>query len=301
MKTLIILCLLLNFSHNQVNCSIRSSISSWFGDIVDDMVKGVFDHAGELIEKAKQAFIEAMDTLFDQKLIPLISQIDSMIHRNLGQIDEIIQKTIDNFKISVIEIVNNAAKQAKELIGQTIEDIKKKIIDNFFEKVTELEGKVVSDIILILNRIDETIYKLSCFAQSIEIRIRDDLTKSLSFIPNPFNRCRIAIDKLFPGHYLRWKPLFWYAPNELYELKKCYLISPLTETTPIKSVLMAYRDLEFLAAEMRCLSIAFGASMNLKYYVMEMGRIADVIDTFEDIYNTTDSSSKKKLQFLESK
>ena len=301
LKTLIIFCLLLSFSQNHVNCSIRSMIGSWFGGIVDDMTKGIFDRAGELIEKAKQAFQEAMDTLFDKKLVPLINQIDAMIHRNLGQIDEIIQKTIDNFKNAVLEMVNNAAKQAKDLIGQTIEDIKKKIIDNVFDRVNELEGKVLSDIIFILNKIDETIYKLSCSVQSIEIRIRDDLSKSLSIIPNPFNSCRMAVDKLFPGHYLRWKPLFWYSPNELYELKKCYLISPLTERTPIKSVLMAYRDLEFLAAEMRCLSIAFGASMNLKYYVMEMGKIANIIDTFDGNNALIEENNKKTLQFLESK
>ncbi len=64
---------------------------------------------------------------------------------------------------------------------------------------------------------------------------------------------------------------------------------------------MAYRDLEFLAAEMRCLSIAFGASMNLKYYVMEMGNIANVIDTYDGNNAFIQEKNKKTLQFLESK
>lgn len=301
LKTLIIICLMLSFSDNHVNCSFKSMIGSWFGGIVDDMTKGIFDRAGELIEQAKKAFQEAMDTLFDKKLVPLIDQIDAMIHRNLGQIDEIIQKTIENFKNAVLEMVNDAAKQAKELIGETIEDIKKKIIDNIFDRIGELEGKVLNDIIIILNKIDETIYKLSCSAQSIEIKIREDLTKALSIFPNPFDSCRIAVDKLFPGHYLRWKPLSWYFSNELYELKKCYIISPLTENTPINSILMAYRDLELLAAEMRCLSIAFAASMNLKYYIMEMGRIANVIDTYEGNSLNMNERDDKKLKFLENK
>jgi len=139
----------------------------------------------------------------------------------------------------------------------------------------------MNDIISILNRLDESIYKLSCSAQSIEIRIRDDLMKTLSIIPNPFDSCRIAVDELFPGHNLRWKPLSWYQPNELYELRKCYTESALTPTTPIQSILMAYRDMEFLAAEMRCLSIAFAATMNLKYYIKEMGKISALIDVYE--------------------
>jgi len=276
-----LLCLFIAVSHHNVQCGFLSMIGGWFGDIVDGATSGMFDRAGELIDQAKRAFQESMDKLFDQKLTPMINQIDAMIHRNLGQVDEIIQKSIDNFKNSTLEIINTAAKQAKELVGQTIEDIKTKIIDNAFQRAADLEGKVMNDIISILNRLDETIYKLSCSAQSIEIRIRDDLMKTLSFIPNPFDSCRIAVDELFPGHNLRWKLLSWYQPNELYELRKCYTLTALTELTPVKSILMAYRDMEFLAAEMRCLSIAFAATMNLRYYIKEMGEIAHIIDIYE--------------------
>jgi len=278
---LFLFCLMLTISHTPVKCGLFSFIGGWFGDVVDGATKGMFDRAGDLIDQAKRAFQESMDKLFDQKLTPMINQIDAMIHRNLGQIDDIIQKSIDNFKNSTLEIINTAAAQAKDLIGHTIEDIKTKIIDNAFQKAADLEGKVMNDIIQILNRLDETIYKLSCSAQSIEIRVRDDLMKTLSIIPNPFDSCRISVDNLFPGHNLRWKPLSWYQPNELYELRKCYTLSALDEKTSVQSILMAYRDMEFLAAEMRCLSIAFAATMNLKYYIKEMGEIAHVIDVYE--------------------
>ena len=298
-KSLLILCLLITISQNKVQCGFLSFIGDWFGGIVDGATKGVFDHAGELIDKAKKAFQESMDTLFDKKLVPMINQIDAMIHRNLGQIDDIIQKSIDNFKNSTIEIINSAANKAKELIGEAIEDIKTKIIDNAFEKINELEGKVMNDIIIILNRIDETIYKLSCSVQSVELRIRDDLMRTLSIIVNPWSICRINVDKLFPGHDLRWKLLAYYQPNELYELRKCYILDSLTESTPLKSVLMAYRDLEFLAAEMRCLSIAFAATENLKYYIMEMGNVANIIDTYEG--RMLRNAQNENLKFLENK
>jgi len=292
--------LVLTVSHTPVKCGIFSSIGSWFGDVVDGATKKLFERAGELIDKAKRAFQESMDYLFDKKLTPMIDQIDAMIRRNLGIIDDIIQKTIDNFKNATLAIIEAAGKMAKELIGQTVEDIKTKLIDNTFQKAGELEGKILNDIVTILNRLDETIYKLSCSVQAIETRIRDDLVKTLSIIPNPWDPCRIAVDELFPGHNLRWKTLSYYQPNELYELRKCSTLSPLTETTPVPSILMAYRDMEFLAAEMRCLSIAFAATMNLKYYVKEMGDIVHTISIYEpDSFALPNHSSEQNLKFLE--
>jgi hypothetical protein len=41
--------------------------------------------------------------------------------------------------------------------------------------------------------------------------------------------------------------------------------------------------------------------MNLKYYVMEMGNIANVIDTYDGNNAFIQEKNKKTLQFLESK
>jgi len=134
---------------------------------------------------------------------------------------------------------------------------------------------------ILLNKVDEAILKISCSVQAIEIKIREDLYKFLPSIPNPFNSCRIAVDKQFPGHGLRYKLLSQFESNELYELKKCYILGDLTENTPIQSILMAYRDVEFLAAGMRCYSVSVGAIQNQKYFIKEMAQCSMVIDTFE--------------------
>ena len=282
-KSILLICLISIISLNDVNCEISSEMGIWFGTFVDDVSNRMFDHGGELVDRAKQAFRESMERLYESNLRPMVNEIEAMIHRNLGQIDEIIHKTIDNFKNSTIIIINTAAQQAKDLIGETIEDIKKKIIENSVKKAVELKGKILNDIVKILNNIDETIYKLSCNAQSIEKRIRDDLIKTLWFIPNPFDRCRKSVDVMFPGHYLRCKLLFWYQPNELYELRKCSLLNTLTESTPLGSILKTYKDLEELASEMRCLSVSFAATMNMIYYIKEMGEFARVISFLEEI------------------
>jgi len=296
-KVLFLFCLLLTMSRNNVKCfNLFGMIGGWFGSAVDGATKGTFDRAGELVDKAKIAFQESMDQVFDKKLTPLINQIDATIRRNSNLVDEIIQRTIDNFKTSTLEIINTAAK-AKDLIGSTIEAIKTKIIDNTFQKITDLESKIMNDIIQILNRIDEILYKLTCSATSIEMRIRDDLLKNLSIIPNPFDTCRIAVDEMFPGHNLKWKTLSYYQPNELYELRKCNILNALTEKTPIKSIILAYRDLEFLSAEMRCYSIAAGATMNLVYYIKEMGEVAKFVSIFEGSVNAFSSDSLRFLGF----
>jgi len=225
-----------------------------------------------------------MNVLFDQKIKPLIYQIQSMVDRAMGQVDELIQKTIETTKNAINDVVNNAAKKAMELVDFTVEQIKTKIIDNAFEQMRELENKVMGDIMIILNKVDELILKISCSVQAVEGRIREFLYKNLPSIPNPWNSCRIKVDEQFPGHNIRYKFLSNFESNELYELKKCYIVDSLTETSPVQSILMAYRDVEFLAAGMRCYSISVGSMENQKYYIKEMAKCAQIIDTYDESF-----------------
>lgn len=260
---------------------ISNMIGGFFGDIVGKASENIFKQGGELIEKAKKAFLESMDVLFDEKIKPMIYQIQSMVDRALGQMDELIQKTIESTKNAINNMIDNAAKRAIEFMDFTIEQIKTKIIDNAFEKAKELESKIMGDIMIILNKVDELILKISCSLQAVEIRVREFLYKNLPSIPNPWDPCRIAIDEQFPGHNIRWKLLSSFESNELYQLKKCYILNPLTETTPVQSILMAYRDVEFLAAGMRCYAVSVGSLENQKYYIREMAKCSQVIDTFD--------------------
>jgi len=260
---------------------ISNTIGKFFGGIVNKSVEGIFNQGGELIEKAKKAFLESMDVVFDQKIKPMIYQLQSMVDRAMGQMDDLIQKAIESTKNAINDVVNNAAKKAMDFIEFSVDQIKTKIIDNAFEQIRELENKVMGDIMIILNKVDEIILKISCSLQAVEVRVREFLYKNLPSIPNPFDSCRIKVDQQFPGHNIRWKFLSSFESNELYELKKCYIIDPLTETTPVQSILMAYRDVEFLAAGMRCYSISVGSMENQKYYIKEMAKCSQVIDTFD--------------------
>jgi len=59
------------------------------------------------------------------------------------------------------------------------------------------------------------------------------------------------------------------------------MTSELNEFSSIKSILMVYRDLEMLAADMRCLSMALSANENEKYFLKEMGEAHEMIITYQ--------------------
>ena len=65
-KTFLLLCLIFTISHNKVSCGLFEDMGGWFKGNVDNVSKVMFEGSGELIEKAKKAFSESMDKLFDE-------------------------------------------------------------------------------------------------------------------------------------------------------------------------------------------------------------------------------------------
>lgn len=266
---ILILCLCLSFT----KCGwISSLIGNFFGDITDRASSKLIDHA-------KAAFRESMDYLFDNKIIPLINQLEATADRVMDHAKDDINQIIENFKIEIEELVDHAAKVAEEFVDHTVEEIQNKIIDETFDRVGEFEEKLFQDFTTILNRIDAILKEVSCYAQAIVSRVTDEIKKMLPSIINPFEGCRIELSKLFPNDYMRVKSLGSFSPNQLYEYRKCRLVKYLNENTPIKAVEMAYRDLELLAGDMRCLSVSLGAVNNEKYFIREMGEADFILKT----------------------
>ena len=100
-------------------------------------------------------------------------------------------------------MINDVKNKAIELVNFTVEEIQTKLIDETFTKLNELEQNVVNDMIRILNEIDKLVFDISCSATGLEVKIREDVSRPFSIIPNPFNSCRIKINDMFPGHNLR--------------------------------------------------------------------------------------------------
>ena len=71
-----------------------------------------------------------------------------------------------------------------------------------------------------------------------------------------------------------------YEYNELYELRKCKEIIDLNENSPMATILLSYRNLETIAAEMRCLAFSMQSIDNVKYFMKEMADINEVIEVY---------------------
>lgn len=275
MKFKLFIIILLSISLSSTKCGM---ISKLLGDFFNDITSRA---ASGLVDNAKRAFRESMDYLFDNKLLPLINQLEATADRVVDHAKDDINLVVENFKKEMEELVENSAKIAQNLIDHTIEEIKEKIIDETFDKIKNFEEKLFQDITTILNQIDSILKEVSCFAQAIVTRVTEEIKKVLPRFINPFESCRIELQNLFPNDYMRVKPLSNFSPNQLYEYRKCRLIFYLKDDSPIKAVEMAYRDLELLAGDMRCLSVSLGAVFNEKYYISEMGNADFILRTLE--------------------
>lgn len=247
--------------------------------IVDQVISGEI----AVVESTRNAVNQVLDKLFDEKLANLLAQIQAMIEKNLKKIDEMIQREINLLFDRISDLVNQIASRAKELIDHTVEEIKNKIIDEFFVKADELCATITADVIQILNKIDNIIYELSCAEQALVDKIINAIVNALPSIPNPFDRCRRQVNQKFSGHDLLWKFFSSYTPNELYEYKKCTYFIDLDENTPIQSILLSYRDLEELAGSMRCAAVALRLTENMFYYLNEMTECVIKIDLWSHI------------------
>jgi ElaB/YqjD/DUF883 family membrane-anchored ribosome-binding protein len=260
-------------------------LGGFFGNVVDKATSGMIDHA-------KQAFRESMDYVFDNKIQPLIHQLEATADRVMDHAKDDINAVIDNFKKQMEELVETSAKIATEFVDHTVEEIKTKIIDNTFDKLNKFEDKLFQDMTTILNKIDEILKSVSCYAQAVIYRISDEIKKALPSLINPLEECRAILDKLFPGEWMRFKQVSSFSYSQLYEYRKCRLIHYLKEDSPIEAVKMAYRDLELLSGDMRCLSVALGAINNEKYYIKEMGEADFILDTLGSFHSYKNKNLK---------
>uniref|UniRef100_A0A0G4F3K1 Phage tail collar domain-containing protein n=1 Tax=Chromera velia CCMP2878 TaxID=1169474 RepID=A0A0G4F3K1_9ALVE len=250
-------------------------------------ISGKIAEKGEqLIDHAKEAFLQAMDEIFDKQIKPLVYDLKAAIDRAEDKLDEIVQKAIASFAEKVTHIIDVAADRAEHLVDHTIEEIKSEILTYTFDRLEELEDKTMHGIMGLLDEVARILQKASCYEQAIIERIEQDLKKNLSPWPVPWDHCRIQISKMFPGHDLQWKPLSAYGNDELYELRKCKVMQHMQETTPVRSVALALREWEELACNMRCLCASIGAVTSEKHYIKEMGHVQQLLEALPPVLDS---------------
>ena len=100
--------------------------------------EGIMSKSQSIIGPAKDAFLQAMEILFDKKINPMIDKINTDFSDRLDQAGQILRTT----EKGVDEIIDRAAEKATLLEHKLIEDIKSQIIDNSFRQANDLVDKV---------------------------------------------------------------------------------------------------------------------------------------------------------------
>jgi vacuolar-type H+-ATPase subunit E/Vma4 len=302
-KSLIITFLFIFLTVNPSKCwdwdplSLGPNIEKLKG-MMNEAIDKILSGMGELINKAKDAINQVMDKLFDEKLKALLQNIQDMIDKNLKQINSYIQQIINQVFDKINELVDHMTNRVKELINETVDQIKNKIIDEFFDNAQKLVDSINKDIGNLLNRIDDSMYKVYCSERTAANQIISIFTANLPFYNPIADICRQKLNEQYPGHNLKWKFFSRYSQNELYQYKKCRLMIDVTEKSPIKSVVLAYSDVELLAGDMRCQSVALRAESMITYYSNEMAECVAAINLYNKFEDETKIPIEMRRKFL---
>lgn len=142
---------------------------------VDD---GIRSKAESLAGPIKDAFIEATNVLFDEKINPLIDKVDRISKARLAEADALVKET----EQGILNVIETAAAEAQKTTHTAVQDIRKDIIDNTFAQVNQT--------------IDSINLKATNLIQNIDCRINGSVAEfqewvqhTLVFIPKPFNEC----------------------------------------------------------------------------------------------------------------
>src|SRR5690242_15971193 len=134
-KFLLIFILIASTAINSMKCE-------WLGQIVGEFFKDAINNATEpMILNAKLAFRESMDYVFDNKISPLINQIEAISYRIMDREAKEIKQMTNDLKEQIGNMVNNAATKATELVDHTVDEIKENIIKETFDQMTKFEDK----------------------------------------------------------------------------------------------------------------------------------------------------------------
>lgn len=196
---------------------------------------GLRSKSESLVGPAKDAFIEAMDYLFSQKLTPFLDKVDGMAAARLNQV----QGIVDNAEKGIHDIIDHAATTAEKLADRTVEQIKQQIIKETFAEARIL----VDDIDAKLNAI---IDKIDCTIRESRDAVIEWVRSQGQLLPNLLDVCyRIN------GYYLG-------APRsddylKIYRIRQCQLEQELAASKTAGAIMDNYARLAELGNRFGCI------------------------------------------------
>ena len=202
-------------------------------DVIGEMNKridsGIKSKSRAMAEGVREVFEPAIDRLMQDKIRPLLDDIYLLIRSNLKDSAEIALTRLDR---TIIEAIDKTEESVKDSVESSIKslsielDRQRDLLVNEVNAVFNLvDCAVTGQRFSIEKFIDKkTDYSLSFF--------RDSCQKSLGLSGNTTG----------------------YTNYQLYDYGVCKISSELTINSPIKNVLDVYGELQFLAANFRCLT-----------------------------------------------
>ena len=244
MATLRVLCVMVLLATCAQGCS--------FFDLKCKVESSIESVGSELIDKAAQAFEQAMDHVFDQDIIPLLDKVEAAVNAGIDKVDKDINETIDHILSAIETIIQDAAQTANALAGNVTHDVEV-IISKAASAMEQVVDTFYQDASRLLAEINQIVKKGQCMEAGGAKQIQDDIYKLLKEL-NPLYRFSAC------WHALGYKismSLEDLTDIQLYTYQKeCTLLNKITPTTPIEGpggILDTYAQGQLYAAEYYCI------------------------------------------------
>lgn len=235
---------------------------------------GIFDAArkkneqagDKLIGKAKQAFDESMQELFDDEIQPLINKANAMALEDLGLLKQDVEEIVNGTIKRIEDMVDQAALVAQQFVDKALQDIKDKIIDEVSSKFQDAENFFFQGLNGFLQKFYEVVSKINCMVQGDVDRIYEDIYKLMSGTGCTFG----FVDKCCRDGRVVGKRLSQMGDTQLYALEVCRRTSGLDIHTPVEVLKAAYVDCQIAAKKFYCTN--FGTATAKDFFTKEYNK-----------------------------
>jgi hypothetical protein len=198
---------------------------------IDD---GIQSKSESLFGPARDAFIQAMNVLFDQKLNPFLSNVNTDLAARIGQVGDRADKIVAETTTGVLDVIDAAGNLSEKTTG----DVQKVILLSFNQADT-LENKINSDVSALVEDVD---CKVNGTFEGLI-----DWFRQLVTIPHPTDACYTILGYRFS------------VPDSIdtinwYRITKCEWTKDLNNSQTVEDVKYNYARLSVLSRRMKCIA-----------------------------------------------
>lgn len=280
---------------------------SLFSSGVDAAMEDTINHAKqagfEIVDKLKQVVDTSMEKLFNEKINPLMENVDHKINNIINNVDyranqlmekannmvmEIIKTTIsqiDTLIKDTMKVVNDTVMSLIDKAKTTVDEIIKNVQDSFikysFDRFDKIYENISKDLKTTMKSMMEMVDKIACMSVNIQ-SIYEDIKKIISeLIPTPWDPCRKQLDALFPNNLFLIKGVASFSELQSYIFAQCKLLKQVNENSSIEALKIIYTDMLSKAGAMRCLFVTKGVDPS--YFHNDISKYMGYLNTLNGI------------------